>query len=839
MALVRRTQERLRVGNLQTLSTQERFDDMAYAYVVLAGGMAAVHIVADYGPVSDTIQMVSVDIPDFYSGAVQNGYVETVPATLTTPSYKDLNQFYPTIECAKKFKLAQTWQKPRRLALEPSTSLTDVTNPNADTEANPKIYSQYTRLKPTMYSGQMRHLVQVLMGFGKEPVKDGKPYSRYDPAPEEKTSDKQTKPPTAYEQTVAQNGLQILYDWHFSRTHGLSKGADGTWWLIEIGITNGVLAMPLAFNAASQKAAFLQRMTDAQDTEALEVLNTYGGFPTGECFPTGDALKAWIRAGRVMQLLTADDMHAFYALNPYCTQLGWAFNASGTEAHNTAWAFGDDGVQRGYHYSVPLAIGALRKPPQNSGWTNLRDAFQNLTGSSYAKTKDAAIWKLEWLSKQDVEWANSLLQSGVKQAYDYIDGLVLDGIATHSCELSKLDEGTLWYPPRARIENGTIMRFPEPSLGLLVAHSMKPAYSSAPVPPLCDTMVHVFFAGDEIKWVKFYRDNRAGPGGTTTNDYDPCMFIGTWEQHSDSGSLNVPPMYYTSDFDDRAELAESTSDTTITGRDMGYSSIYAADDILNPSIGIARRRKRFQMKTVTKTVSSPSLSTGIATPFYEREGYYYAVYRSNQGSTDSITYGYQYVGDPWYCSYTRNFPGYRGRWVDVYDASGQFIGWRPISLDDINGYGPNTYRTADPDTPLYDNSNLCCDVADSGPWCEPGDNIDLKLYDIPEPPLPTASTVTHAPTGTYTVWLVTSSRLGEVLATTVSNGSFGQWRLWTPDLQDGFSSDQYIEDTMSCAGQADILRYCPDLNTHPVMRGQPDWPGLDSGFLTFIGVING
>lgn len=835
LGLLHRTQERMRVGGLAQLSAQMRFDADAYGYVVIAGGINAVHIVAGTGPESlvESIDQDVVEISDFLSGTVQNGFIAEVPADPPRPAYKALASFHPTASCADRFKLPPAYQTVRRLAVLPHADLqSELQNPN---DSSPNVYSQYTRLKPTMFSGTMRHLVQALMGFGKPSRKGGKASSIYDEQKVRKDGSPAPQP-TPYQRAAARDGVQIRFDWRFSRTHGITYAADGRAWLVEIGITQGILAVPLPLNPSTTTATFRRRIEDKGDEEALDILDRYGGFPTGEGFPPSEQIEAWIRAGRVLRLQTHDDLKPFYDHTSYSSQLGWAFNQRGDEAHNTAWRYGDDDVQRGVHYMVPIQIGATAPVKVPDGAAQLRKAFGKLSGGDYKDRMAAAMWKVDRLSDFQMRWAMSALDRSAAEAFEYVDGLVLEPIAAASAHLSRVSEGPLWYPPRAKAETGYIIRFPEPTIGLLVAHSMKPASDAAPMPARCDTTLHVFFDGNELKWVKFFQDNGAGAKGGTTNDFEPCMYIGHWSEHGDSGDLRVPPMFYTNDLDDREELAGTTSDSNTKGEDLGYCAIVCNDSIVNPSEGTATRRKRFRLTTETITLYSPSLATGVAVPFYEREGYYYAVQRTHQGRLRTVSAKHVELVDPWYCNYKRNFPGYYGIYAGEGTAEDP---WRPVRLFDVNGYGPNEYRTANPDSPLYDGSASCADEADSGPWVQGGDNLDVMAYSIPEPPLPPPVIESTPPGGQYDVFLVASGGLGATRVSSVESTSFGLWPLFTPDRQDGFSADQYAEATQNVAGRATSVRCSSNLNDTLRLLGTPAWPGMERGFLTYIGVIHG
>lgn len=365
MKLLRLTQERQRLGSLNVLGSQAPLDDDAYCYVVLAGGMANLHIVAGHGGMEESVDMELSRAPDFVSGVIKDGHIVEVPATIRRPAYQTLSQFRPTLACIavyrpakgkrNPYEFAAAFQQVERLAVEPAQEFSMLRNQSM----NGPTFSQYTQLKPTMYSGAMRQVVQALMGFGRQRNSGRRQISLYERYSLEGGAPADTANPT-YAREVARQGLQIRYDWRFARTHGIAAGADGTRWLVEVGV-NGVLAMPLPLHPATTDPKFRERLDEAGDVDALALVDTFGGFPTGEPFPPG--LEAWIRAGRVQRLLTREDMAPFYDYNPYSSVMGWAFNLRGDEAHNTAWRMGEDGFQRGVHYAIAFNIGALRRPP--------------------------------------------------------------------------------------------------------------------------------------------------------------------------------------------------------------------------------------------------------------------------------------------------------------------------------------------------------------------------------------------------------------------------------------------------------------------------------------------
>ena len=828
--LLRNTEERARLSGLTSLGAQWRLTDDAYCYAVVAGTISAVHIVAGHLSQDETKIAIPVAVPDFVSGVVRGGTIETVPAKDKEPAYKVLSTFHPTQPCATAYPIPVGYQKIARLQVEPYSAFSDLKNPS---ESGKPVYSQYVRLKPTMYSGAMRQVVQALMGFGRQRRNGSHETSLYETF---------TSPTTGvgvsaqYAKDVSTDGLQIRYDWRFSRTHGITRASDGRLWLVEIGISSGVIAMPLSLHPATTTAAFRDYVTKRllprdrlhehnNDGEALAMLDALGGFPTGESFPPAAQTEAWVRAGRVLRLMAHDDVAVFYAYSPYSSAMGWAFSGSGKEAHNTAWRVDENGIQQGVHYAVMLSIGASARAATSSV-ADLKAVFETAR-KDWPDVIDAAIWKLDYLDASQRRIARSRLSSAVNSAVAYVDGLVLPALAQGAARMQRQSEGPLYNFAKT----GGVIRFPEPLLNLLVSHRMKPAWGgSIGGGPRCDTTMHVFFRGEELKYVRYFQDPRTTPG-VYTDDYEACMFIGSWSAHYEGGAVGHRPGFYSNDFDDRVELPVSTSDTTITGVDLGYCRITVNDDILYPPTGNASRTKRFRMKEDTRAVSSPAVSTSVSVPFGEREAYYYSVAASNQGTARTISYSFKELGDPWSCNYWRNFPGYTGHFIGDDITTGH---WGTLAQHP-DGCGPVTDRTAASPSPNY-TASACGDIADSGPWCGVCDNIDRMTFSLPAPPVPAIAYENTAPSGEYRVWLVSSNERTPVLALT--SDKTWHWALHSPfNGKADETEDQYIEATGNTLGGGDSMRYSVDINSAVIVRGAPIWPGMESGALTYIGVI--
>lgn len=868
LQLLRVTQEQQRLGRLNTLRAHQDLDADSYCFVVLGGGMATVHIIAGYEPVAGEIGVERVEVPDFVSGTVRNGYIEPAPR-FRGDTRRVLTSFRPTAACVATYEkwgegidpLVEGYQDVERLAVEPRDEFPELQAP-PDGPASRYLYSQYTLLKPTMYSGSMRRLVQALMGFGRQRRKANENgsqrevslYQRY--RMDNASRRGRLLDERRYAEEVVSQGLQVRYDWRFWRTHGLHRAADGRWWLVEISSAQGVIAMPLPLHPETVTDRFVRLLEDRGDDDALRMIAEFGGFPTGQPFPPASQIEAWIRAGRVIRLVSRERMQEFYTHSSYSSDMGWAFNLRGDEAHNTAWRYGPDDVQRGVHYALDLAIGATREP--NDRGAAIRAELERLRNvSAYEDGIEAAIWKCDWLSEAQRQAA----PAGGRDLYEYMDRLTVSPPASGHGSLSKVSEGFLWFSPLAMQNYGNIIRFPETALGYLVSHDMRPGDEHAPAPELCDTTMFVFFAGNELKWVKFFWDMGPGAEPESESNYEDCMYIGRWERRMETGRRRIPLMFYTNDFDDREELPAGTFREAMEGKDLGYSSVTWSDfSVPYSNEGTISRTKRFIRKVEQWEETSPGLQSGVAVPMGEREAYYYAVYRSHGGKSYEQYHEYLHVQDPYRYQHWRNrAPWSGGEW------STEGEGWPPsdgeppgttywIKLNPHpTGYGPVTVRTVSTPGVDYIAYNWlvggehrsgqtyfpsgCNDVADSGPWLFGGENATSLAYSIPAPPLPERIEEHEPGTGSYDVWLVNSSGLGAIRTRTIADRGFGYWPQQTPS-PDGFFV-QTIDMTCNTLGDGISARFGIDINNESEVRGSPNWPGMESRPLTYIGVING
>ena len=819
--LLRRLLERTQLGGVHVASDFVRLDDAAYCYAIVANSVAKAVIVVEASRTQPQARLPLNEVPqvpDFYSGATLGGTIPVPPVTTpTTP--RQLYSFWPTPDCARLFKLADGVQPSAKLVVEPADDFAGELS--APDNYFGGAFSQYVKLKPTMYSGLMRHVVQLLMGFGRQTGK-----SVYDAAdPKIGTiRGRTTKQATAYQTKVQSNGLQILYDWRWYRTHGVIAGEDGRLWLVEIGSTRGAIAMPLPMNPTSQLEAFREKLDTMGDTAGAYAVDALGGFPTGESFPA-DNLDSWIRAGRVVQLATRDQMDAFYQHGAFSSVLGWAFNEGGTEAHNTCVSYDDDGFQTAYHFAMPITIGKITPPDPDAGAGELKAKFASFQSD---KRYTALMWKIDRLSRTQVR---EFTERGgaLSFIWEDLDALVLAPQANGSGNLSVQEQGRLYKKGRLAQYD---LKFPSPELGYLVSWDMQPGLPNATFHGRCDTTVHVFFVGNELKYVRFFSDLQTMPWNKSENDSDGCEVMGVFTYTTESGTKALPTMVYSNDYDDRDELTSNRSIRVLTGIDMGYSSVTAADDITFPPNAHLSRSKRFRVCTDTQSWSGEGLSSVMVVPFYDRSAYYYARLNSTQTYSRSKSCSYKQVSDPWSCSTWRNFPGYTGDYVgDIGQGYWKRLAQHP------SGCGPVTARTVRAPGASYGGGN-CADFADQGPWCFTCDNADAMLYNIPAPPPPASSNTTENGKYTVTSYLVNDSGLTPLrIAEKAKTGLnyMNPWFIMSPD-PDTFIT-QYAEETCNAFGDSSVMRYYDEPNGGVLTRGGPQPPGLDNNNTTFIGVV--
>lgn len=785
-ALLYKVQTFKQRAGVGTFSMSRRVDDDSTIYVLSSLGQNLIHIAV----APDVPEQVYPEVepsegpmfPDFYSGLVYHGYIEERVREDDDGNeirYSVCVNFSPTPNCRFTHKeLSGGRQEVPRLAVRPWVAYDELNNTS---RSGRPVFTQYTKLRSSMYSGTMKKVAQIAMGLGRI----GKAKLR-DP--------RAVKPDTKYIKDVEANGVQIRYDWRFIRTHGITVGADGRLWIVEISNNRGVLARPLPIFPHSMTEGFRERAEARGDLAMLTVLDELGCLPTGEAFPnTAAQVNEMVERGEILRLLEPSALNDFYRCSAYSSAMGWAFNERGSEAHNTAYYFGEDGFQRGVWYQVNIDIGAIKEGREPG-----------------------------------------------------------EPIANGTASLRKNTEGYIYCPPArgSSYARYVPIKFHEPMLPGLLSHEGVPDIAAAGLPiPKVDTPMFVSFVDGALKVVKYYRNPKQDTFYNVSGEPYPgeCLLAGHWTITETSGSRSFPTMMYTNDFDDRKVLQEHTKITNIDSKDLGYDPPKFADYIESPETAYVWRERIFRRTTVVDERGGEHVVSAVAIPQYSREAYYYATgSRYNLGRRGSTSIRYDAVKDPnvgyaWRCFPRINPPPFppgrpdcntkvcRGDAECRYDGKGVPKERRVVCL----AYEPS------PGGPwVLDGSGgaACHEFADSGLWLELCQNVDMfNQLGMDK----TASSTGWNLEGDEkaSLYLISPGHGGPLSVPVTPSQMFNHWMTPSPDPETDII--QFIYAEHSAIG-ADMLVYATGLSSYQGEKRTygyaPDSIGPNDGYPAFVGV---
>lgn len=790
--VVDRLQQRMKLGGLQSGADWERLSDTEYLYARVSMGVNAVRIVTDrQAPEQTYLRKEEIGPPDFLSGVVIDGEIKPDKA---------VHRYWPTAVSQRKFDLAPGLQANARLAVKAFDDLAAGIHPD-----DPRVLSQHAGVKPTMYSGLMRRVVQLLMGYGLGFA------GLYKSTTWKVVTDNRKEaelPISSYEAEVLASGYQVRFDYRFYRTHGIGRGADGRIWLVEIGSPRGIVAMPLPLHPDSVLDEFRDMLEEQQDEEVLQVLDLLGGLPTGESFPSRRSVfDAMVRAGEIVQLAAKEDLQDFYDLSPYSSAMGWAFNDNGTEAHNTAYGYDETYWQVGVHYNINLHLGAVQQIDPEPAAMTLRQYLAPLA----QQTGDAELFsvvmrKADRLSKRELERLLGLDRAG---AFQQLDAMELEPIAPCAAGIGQAGRGRLYNPGE---KTPYQIKFWEPLFGnAVISHDFKPYMETFEDPGKSDTAMLVFFAGNELKTVKLFNQPKRTTGPSSQSDEEECMVFGSWTTTIHHGGYGVPPTYYSNDFDGRSEIPGSTDTIVKTSSDRGWSSIAYGD---NPAdirqSFIFRVRRLFQTQTAIYGATEGYVSA-VVWPGYAREAHYIVKRTTYASSQTYYSENYAYMTDP-----------HGG------------VGWR--SIISTGGFPGDTIpECGNPDKrraiePTF-NEGGCSHLIDQGAWVTKCDIFEDKAYDIPEPPLSPPENQGPKVRDHYETKLVSAYHdLVEI------KEESPEWFIPSPS-ENGVL--QTIHVSGNCFGDAACVVYGAYPNGPRLVQGKPDFEGIKTDTPCFIGVVNG
>lgn len=637
-ALVRRLTNIKSAGNLDSLRMVRALPDGGVALATDMGGVLRVvvhHPQEEVAPV-ESRELAHTDIPMLFSGVVERAVYQAgqgVAIKLTEQACRRLAQYDGQVKASHDLQRFAMDYSERHAEFRPK-------------EGGSLSHSQYVQLRPTWFSGRMASLVQIVGGYGRQDFKklpDNKIERAKMKLPEKVRLKLEhelgSKRLPGYSGVPPESG-QIQFDYKFHETHGVAFDVKKKPWLVRVN-QQGVHVMPLPMVPATTTQAFREFVEEKGDEELLWILDRFGGMPSGEGFPVGDgAFEAWRRAGVIIKVCDASNFYTRHM--GYSSAMGWSFNERGTEAVNTCYEFDEgDGLQNGRTYKLSLRLGDAKddgRLPQS--WHLEGDDAQVLNqylsalnrGMGNAPKDRAIRYKLRLVPIGELlSRARGAVGGNTppEQEISHWDNLEVSPIASHSGNMRMISEGRLWARgfPRKHPQ----IKFPEPlakpQQGCL-SHDFgqMEGFATVPLDALvrCDTIMHAYFDGNDLKVVKYFLDTRyfAFDG---EDDYDECMQVGSWTRTAHNGLLSLHGHFYTSDLDARESFAPKTTVTKTRGTDLGYdhTPFFSYYELFSRGGDIWRHR--YFMHDVTSTTSKGTArNVAACVPYFARNAVLYA-----------------------------------------------------------------------------------------------------------------------------------------------------------------------------------------------------------------------
>lgn len=570
-------------------------------------------------------------------------------------------------------------------------------------------YSQYVQQRPTWYSGAMAEVMQIVGGYGRQDLRE-LPKSDVERA-------KMAIPEDVEKKILEQLGRtrlpgytgrpdidgQFKYDYKFNSTHGVSFDPSGKPWLIRVD-TDGVWAMPLPLVPATTTLAFKDYMDEVEDEEILSILERFGGMPSGEPFPRAGAdFQAWRRAGAVIKVCDAAD---FYSHNAYSTACGWSFNSSGSEGFNTCYDHDEkEGLGYGMAYKMRLRLASVPKKEKFDAlgeYDSIRlgayiSSLYELIASNTAVNL-AIKYKISRSAPMDIlaRFKGTVGQSEV----DYWNNLDMPPIAEHTGSVSMVSKGWLYHG--AKFMYLPQIKFPEPLVHGCLSYDFRPLVTGTYKDkyPNSDTTMFGYYVGDQLKVIKYFREERTYQRGVE-DDYDDCMIVGSWTRTEFNGPTVIFGNFYTTDFDKRESFAPLETTTKTVGRDLGYDAkpCFAFDAPFHKP-GTLWRNRYFSHNVNVKQVGGQNVAVAICIPYFCRNAAIHASTKSTDTTLITESAEMYSVRDPWsYRFWTYDFLMHWSGSLPVMKGVPFPKDASPVHVE-IQNYNPTR----------------CSDFANRGPW---------------------------------------------------------------------------------------------------------------------------
>lgn len=591
-------------------------------------------------------------VPMFYSGIVTKAKVrqeEGVSIRITEQCRRRLTNYSNENLPAKELHL-------KRFIVEPNASIVPEFIPQDN--FGDSITTQYVQQRPTWYSGSMAEVMQIVGGYGQQDMNI---------LPDTPLERAQLNIPGKYIERIKNeldgvrlpgySGIPPLngefqFDYKFSKTNGITFDQSNQPWLTQVS-SSGVYAMPLPLIPATTTRAFYEFVEETGDEELMNMLDRFGGMPSGEGFPQGLDFESWRRAGVIIKVCSTAE---FYKNSAYSNACGWSFNLNGTEGFNTCYTYNDQGIivgksfMLGLYFEAAINRGWLRKvttSPENSQVIGiyLDKLFSFLQGDS-AQAK-AIMYKLRRVDQDNI-YQRALTRiydsAGVSSnEIDYWDNLELEPIANLSGRINKVAEGYLYHDAKPKFQPQ--IKFPSVEIGGCISFDFS-AYNNPAVKPNCDTIMYGYYNGDNLKVIKYFVDWRNYYEQVESN-FDPVMTVGSWKKIETTGNSSPQGHFYTTDLDFREIFSPSVTTTTIKGEDKGFDSQpYFSFDYFFAMPGSIWRNRYYTHLTKSNTIRSEAINLGICIPYFNRNAAILAKWKVKLGETISEGYALYSMADP-------------------------------------------------------------------------------------------------------------------------------------------------------------------------------------------------
>lgn len=529
------------------------------------------------------------------------------------------------------------------------------------------LYSQYTYILPSMFSGAMRRVVQLLLGVGQvliprheetlfEPVGDDP--SQLGPLPDTLTdiatnAEVVVKSAFKFGTEEETQRVQVQYDYRFQKTHGIIFDSASKPWVIEVQ-PGGVFAIPLYMDPVSLTEEGRARYIEVSP-ELEEFMDEFGGFPTFEPFPSGVDFDDYFRSGEIIQLRDAGEMSAFFSGGAYSSDMGWTFSETGREAHNTCSKYTDPGFSKSHHYKLTTSLGT--EQPFLELTDNRLTLHEKMTelwekNKCLRMTEDEAeeIMKVYVPRERREEFnpTEEQLKEAEKAGREAFDDLVITPKRDDKCSLTLVRSGITYnganfaYQPQ--------IKFPESLVNGLLSFDFgayntdakfNPAYASMRTKQ--DAPMHVCYINGGLQIVNYFTDYTPLDLPPEENDRQPCQFTGNWLEITFGGSRSIMGNFYSNVWDTRIESTSTTTITEYSGTKMGAQA-RAAQPFWPAMCIYTSTIVHFSVEHKTYHQGGKDLSNAVAIPAHCRNSY--AVQHVESMSSDYTTTGIHFEQTP-------------------------------------------------------------------------------------------------------------------------------------------------------------------------------------------------